>query len=200
MRDLELRGAGNLLGTDQSGSISAVGFELYCQLLKEEITRLNNINNEAEQAIDTQMRIKIHGYFPSDYVADTSLQIMLYQKCTSAKTIEELGDFEAEITDRFGAYPEPVGELLLFMSIKILAGILSIKDLALEANNTLTLTLGGESEKQAKSCSQFMAIEEAKFTLDYGEQIKLKCKIPIGEPMQQARIIMTILTTAKSMQ
>jgi len=67
----------------------------------------------------------------------------------------------------------------------------------LEAN-VLTLILGGESEKQAKACSQFMAVEEAKFTLDYGEQIKLKCKIPIGEPMQQAHLLMATLATAKN--
>ena len=199
MRDLELRGAGNLLGTDQSGSISAVGFELYCQLLKEEISRLKNIENETQEAIDTQMRIKIHGYFPSDYVADTSLQIMLYQKCTSAKSIDELGDFEAEITDRFGAYPEPVGELLLFMGIKILAGILSVKELILEKNE-LTLILGGADEKQAKACSLFMAYDDKKFALDYGAQIKLTSKIPAGDPLAQARAAMGLLAEVKRMR
>ncbi|MCL1946499.1 MAG: transcription-repair coupling factor, partial [Chitinivibrionia bacterium] len=197
MRDLELRGAGNLLGTDQSGSISAVGFELYCQLLKEEISRLKNISGEVQDAVETQMRIKIHGFFPSDYVADTSLQIMLYQKCTSAKTIDELSDFEAEITDRFGAYPEPVSELLLFMGIKIISGILSVKELILQ-ENILTLILGGTNEKQAKACSQFLAVKEANFTLDYGEKIKLKCKIPQDEPLQQAKAAMAILVKAKN--
>jgi transcription-repair coupling factor (superfamily II helicase) len=196
MRDLELRGAGNLLGTDQSGSISAVGFELYCQLLKEEIERLRNAESQTEQAVDTKMRIKIHGYFPSDYVSDTTLQIMLYQKCTSARTIEELNDFENEIADRFGAFPEPVAELLLFIGIKILSGTLSVGELILE-NNNLTLTLAGSNEKIAKICSIFMANQKAGFVVDYGvSAVKLKCKIPQADDFEQAGIVMGLLVEA----
>lgn len=198
MRDLELRGAGNLLGTDQSGSISAIGFELYCQLLKEEIERLRNAESDIEQAIDTKMRLKIHGYFPSDYVSDTSLQIMLYQKCTSAKTIDELNDFENEIADRFGAIPEQVSELLLFIGIKILAGSLNIAELSVE-NNRLKLTLGGANEKIAKVCSQFTANEKAGFVIDYGiESVKLKCKLPEADDMEQAGIVFALLSDAKT--
>lgn len=199
MRDLELRGAGNLLGTDQSGSISAVGFELYCQLLKEEIERLRNINSETEQAVDTKMRIKINGYFPSDYVSDTTLQIMLYQKCTSARTIEELTDFENEIVDRFGAFPEPVSELLLFIGIKILAGALSIAELTLQ-NNKLTLLLGGSNEKIAKICSLFMANEKAGFVVDYDvASVKLKCKLPEASEIEQAGMVFALLSDVKKL-
>jgi transcription-repair coupling factor (superfamily II helicase) len=197
MRDLELRGAGNLLGTDQSGSISAVGFELYCQLLKEEIQRLRNENLQSEKAVETKIRIKLHGYFPSDYVSDTSLQIMLYQKCTSAKTIDELNDFQNEIVDRFGAIPEPVVELLLFMGIKILAGNLSVKELVCEDEN-LILTICGSNENVQKICSQFMKIENAKFIVDYGEEIKLKIKIPESESVLQAKKVMGLLIKAKN--
>ena len=199
MRDLELRGAGNLLGTDQSGSISAVGFELYCQLLKEEIARLKSLNSESEQAVETKMRIKLQGYFPSDYISDTSLQIMLYQKCTSAKTIDELNDFENEIVDRFGAIPEPVVELLLFMGIKILAGILNVKELVLE-NDKLTLTICGSDEKVQKICSQFMRIENANFIVDYGEEIKLKTKIAQASEIEQAGMVMGLLSKAKKFE
>ena len=197
MRDLELRGAGNLLGTDQSGSISAVGFELYCQLLKEEIQRLRNENSQSEKAVETKIRIKLHGYFPSDYVSDTSLQIMLYQKCTSAKTIDELNDFQNEIVDRFGAIPEPVVELLLFMGIKILAGNLSVKELICEDEN-LILTICGNNETVQKICSQFMKIENAKFIVDYGEEIKLKTKIHESEPVLRAKMAMGLLIKAKN--
>jgi transcription-repair coupling factor (superfamily II helicase) len=198
MRDLELRGAGNLLGTDQSGSISAVGFELYCQLLKEEIKRLKNEKSESETAVETKIRIKLHGYFPSDYVSDTSLQIMLYQKCTSAKTIDELNDFQSELVDRFGALPEPVVELLLFMGIKILAGNLGVKELVCEDEN-LTFTLCGSDENVQKVCGKFMKIENAKFIVDYGEEIKLKTKIPRSEPAFQAKAVMGLLTKAKNL-
>ncbi|MDR0304343.1 MAG: transcription-repair coupling factor [Chitinispirillales bacterium] len=196
MRDLELRGAGNLLGTDQSGSISAVGFELYCQLLKEEIERLKNIENQTEQTVEPKIRIKLHGYFPSDYVSDTSLQIMLYQKCTSAKTIDELNDFQNEIVDRFGAIPEPVVELLLFIGIKILARNLSVKELVCEDEN-LTLTICGSDENVQKICSRFMKIENAEFIIDYGKEIKLKTKISQNEPVLQAKMTMGLLAKAK---
>jgi transcription-repair coupling factor (superfamily II helicase) len=197
MRDLELRGAGNLLGTDQSGSISAVGFELYCQLLKEEIARLRNVNSEIEQAVETKMSIKLHGYFPSDYISDTSLQIMLYQKCTSAKTIDELNDFENEIADRFGAIPEPVVELLLYMGIKILAGILYVKELVSE-DEKLTLTIFGSDESVQKICSQFMRVESAKFIVDYSNEIKLKTKITQDDPILRAKMILGLLAKVKN--
>jgi len=132
-------------------------------------------------------------------VSDTTLQIMLYQKCTSAKTIEELNDFENEIADRFGAFPEPVSELLLFIGIKILAGSLNVAELIL-ANNKLTLVLGGTNEKIAKVCSQFMANEKAGFVVDYGvDAVKLKCKLPEINDLEQAEIIFAMLIEAKKL-
>ncbi len=192
MRDLELRGAGNLLGTDQSGSIAQVGFELYCQLLNEEITRLRARGKEDSVAKDPEIELKLQGHFPANYIPDSNLRIQLYQRCTALAKLGELKLFSRELSDRFGALPEDVAELLLYMEIKILAKRFYIEKLSLEESK-VTLTLGGSDESVRETTARFMGLKDGNFSLKYDDKVKMITKIPDGDSQHKCSVLKNIL-------
>lgn len=119
MRDLEIRGAGNILGTEQSGHIAAVGYELYCQLLENAVRLLKRepLREHRHVAVD----LAISAYLPSEYVPPGKLKIEMYRKVSLSGTLEELTQVEAELRDRFGPLPEPVQRLVQITEVQILA-------------------------------------------------------------------------------
>ncbi len=127
MRDLEIRGAGNLLGTQQSGHIAAVGYELYCQLLESAVLSLKKM--PPRLSIDVDIALPGEAYLPSDYVPDMRLKIDLYRKMSRVTSTDELAELRSELLDRFGALPEPVQRLLAREQLKIEAAIWQISEI-----------------------------------------------------------------------
>jgi transcription-repair coupling factor (superfamily II helicase) len=128
MRDLEIRGAGNILGVQQSGHIGAVGFDLYCKLMEESIRELKGEQVEDEKEL--QVVLKIGGFIPKDYIPHTSQRLDLYQRLYAVDDEETLAELCAEISDRFGPLPEPVEKLLHLVALRVLArqlGVLKIE-------------------------------------------------------------------------
>ena len=126
-RDLEIRGAGNILGGEQSGQIAAVGFEMYTKLLEETIREMKG--ERIEEEVQTSMSLGIDIYIPRDYIADESLRMTFYKKIASAASDERLDQIRSEMRDRFGALPANVESLLQFVRVKHFAqrvGVLSI--------------------------------------------------------------------------
>jgi transcription-repair coupling factor (superfamily II helicase) len=130
MRDLEIRGAGNLLGTQQSGHIAAVGYELYCQLLESAVLSLKKL--PPKLSIDVDIALPGEAYLPTDYVPDMRLKIDLYRKLSRVTSTEELEELRDELLDRFGALPEPAQRLLAREKLKIDAAIWQIAEIYLE--------------------------------------------------------------------
>ncbi len=130
MRDLEIRGAGNLLGTQQSGHIAAVGYELYCQLLENAV----NILQKRPPKVRLEVEIALPGdaYLPPDYVDDMRLKIDLYRRLTRVSRYEELDDFRTELLDRFGEPPPPVERLLELTGLKMDAATWRISAIYIE--------------------------------------------------------------------
>ena len=126
-RDLEIRGAGNLLGAEQSGHISAVGYDLYAQLIQETIRELKGEPEEAE--VDPTIRLRAEGLIPEPYVPDAALRLNLYKRLAAVREPERLTDFAAELADRFGPVPPEVGWLLRVMELKIQARALRIREI-----------------------------------------------------------------------
>ncbi|MDN4593476.1 transcription-repair coupling factor [Polycladomyces subterraneus] len=120
MRDLAIRGAGNLLGAEQHGHIASVGFELYSQMLKEAIAELQGTEQQ-EQPLEPQIELNADAYLPSDYIPDEKQKIELYKKIRAIHTLEEARDLEEEIEDRFGDLPQPVQTLLRIARIRAYA-------------------------------------------------------------------------------
>lgn len=124
LRDLEIRGAGNLLGMQQSGSIDAVGFDLYQQLVQEAILELKQEVMEEKQekplTVDCVVDVEDDIYFPEEYVADESLRVNLYRRLSTLQTIDEIGAFVEEMLDRFGPLPQQGEKLLKVAEVRIL--------------------------------------------------------------------------------
>ena len=129
MKDLEIRGAGNLLGVKQSGHIAALGFDLYCQLLAEAVEQLkakqtgearkSAIVGEAKELPSIVLPLDAH--IPEEYVPNLGTRLSLYHRLARVEHIEEVEDMARELEDRFGPLPKPVDNLLYIVKIKILA-------------------------------------------------------------------------------
>jgi transcription-repair coupling factor (superfamily II helicase) len=123
--DLELRGAGDLLGARQAGQIAAVGFELYTELLEETVQELQGQVHEAR--IDPEVRLGLSAYLPERYVADPNQRLVLYRRMAAAVDEDELYTVGDELRDRFGALPAPVQLLLEVMKLRVLMRALRIE-------------------------------------------------------------------------
>jgi len=117
--DLEIRGAGNLLGIEQSGNLGAVGYETYMQLLEEAIQELRG--GVREIPIDPEIRLRVAARLPDDYVADVSQRLVLYKRLAGAADEEELSRIRDEILDRYGPLPPETENLLDVIRVKIAA-------------------------------------------------------------------------------
>jgi len=115
--DLEIRGAGDLLGKDQSGHLAAVGVDMYFELLEESMRDLRGQTKKVE--IEPEISMKIAASFPPDYLPDVSERVLLYRRLSSVEHEESIADIETEIRDRFGELPEEVFNLLGLMKIKL---------------------------------------------------------------------------------
>ncbi len=114
--DLEIRGAGNLLGPDQSGQIAAVGFDLYSQLLDEAVRELRG--EPPQEIIDPDVNLPVPAFIPDDYVPDIHLRLMFYKRFSDVHGDDELSDLRGEMQDRFGDIPLEVDNLSEVMAIK----------------------------------------------------------------------------------
>ncbi|HEY1600583.1 MAG TPA: transcription-repair coupling factor [Pirellulales bacterium] len=130
MRDLEIRGAGNILGTEQSGHITAVGYELYCELLEQAVRKLKKL--PLRKILDVNIDLPGEAYIPRRYVPDMRLKIDLYRRLGRVGSLEELADLSAELTDRFGPHPDQVGRLMSLVELRLLAQRWAIESFHLE--------------------------------------------------------------------
>ncbi|MCZ0755786.1 transcription-repair coupling factor [Anoxybacillus sp. J5B_2022] len=129
MRDLSIRGAGNILGAEQHGFIDSVGFDLYSQMLKEAIEKRRGIPQE-EKPVEVEIDIEVDAYIPDTYIHDELQKINMYKRFKAISTLEELEELREEMLDRFGEYPDEVDYLFQIAEMKVYAkqnGVESIK-------------------------------------------------------------------------
>lgn len=141
MRDMEIRGTGNLLGKEQHGTMNSIGFELYCKMLEEAVEEMHGQVKE-EEAREAEIQWRVSAYLPPEYVPVESQRVMLYKRVAEARTPEELDDIAAEVRDRYGdvareaadgtgamneELPEPVDNLFLIARMRLLAKRLDIR-------------------------------------------------------------------------
>lgn len=133
--DLEIRGAGNILGDEQSGHIAAIGYDMYLQLLNEAIQELKN----EERVLDFEPEIKLNitAKVPSSYIEDKHLRLILYKEISSANSQDDLTNIHDSWLDRFGTFPEEVKNLFAFMRIKAFAKKLLIQTVKENANGII---------------------------------------------------------------
>ncbi len=130
MRDLEIRGAGNILGTEQSGNIAAVGYELYCQLLENAVRTLK------KQPLRYQTHVKIElpvsAFLPDRYIPEQKLKIEIYRRLSQANSLQRLTELEEELRDRFGPVPSPAKRMLRLRELNLRALCWKIENIHLE--------------------------------------------------------------------
>jgi transcription-repair coupling factor (superfamily II helicase) len=132
LKDLEIRGAGNLLGGEQSGHIQGVGFDLYIRLVGEAVA---NFRGEAEEkAAEMKIELPINAHLPHDYVPGERLRLEAYRKLAGAGTNEAIDGVVEELTDRYGELPQPVANLIAVARFKVSAREAGLTDVALQGN------------------------------------------------------------------
>ncbi len=169
--DLELRGAGDLLGARQAGQINAVGFELYTELLEETVRELQGQAHEAR--IDPEVRLGLSAYLPEDYVADPNQRLVLYRRMAAAQDEEELYAAGDELRDRFGDLPEPAQLLLEVMRLRVLMKQLRIEQAEYDGHQ-LVLAFPPTTRVTPEQIMQLLARPERyRFSPDYRLSVRL---------------------------
>ncbi len=176
MRDLSIRGAGNLLGAQQHGFIDSVGFDLYSQMLKEAIEERRG-DLKAEQKATVEIDLEIDAYIPDTYIKDGHQKIEMYKRFRGIQMVEDIEELQAEMLDRFGEYPEEVDFLFQVAEMKVYA-----------------LLSGVEVIKQVKQEVTILVNEQASSTIDGQKVFAISSKYPriIGLGMEGKKLKMTI--------
>ncbi len=169
--DLELRGAGNLLGRDQSGHIAAVGFEMYCRLLERAVAE---VKGQADRgAADPEVRLPVAGFLPEGYVPELDQRLDLYARLSRAEGEEDLTRLEAEMEDRFGPLPPEVESLLSLLLLK--QRLRALKAISIEcAGAQVTLTLAAEHPLNAQRLARLTLSRPEEMALTPEGALKLR--------------------------
>ena len=146
MRDLEIRGAGNIIGIEQHGHIEAVGYEMFCRLLEIAVRKARN--EPVTVYKDVNINLNLDSYLPGDYVPDTRLKMEIYRKINRLSSISEVREMEKELVDRFGPIPHAVKNLLDETEVRISAQASNIRSLK-RINGSIIFHI--ESLKEAES-------------------------------------------------
>ena len=161
MKDLEIRGAGNLLGVEQSGYIAAVGFDLYCRLLAEAVEELRQERAAGEmermpQSSIPTIALPLAAYIPEEYISALNTRLVFYQRLAAAKLTKEIDDIAMEMIDRFGPIPQPVKDLMYVVEIKQFATAAMVESISME-DRQIVLNFNG-----AKKLGELSLIQDFK--------------------------------------
>ncbi len=167
MRDLAIRGAGNILGKQQHGFIDSVGYDLYSAMLNEAVAKKRG--KKKTQRADAEVELGVEAYLPDDYVNDQRQKIELYKTIRQAQSDEELLDIQGDLIDRFGDYPAAVGNLLLISKIKQHADLAMIAQVKRQRDNIL-ITFTKVESHLIKAPTIIKLLAKTKFKATLGEQ------------------------------
>ncbi|HEY1087640.1 MAG TPA: TRCF domain-containing protein, partial [Archangium sp.] len=170
--DLEIRGAGSLLGKEQSGSIEAVGFELYAQLLEEAIAEVRG--EPTREQIEPDVNLPLAAYLPETYVPDVHQRLVLYKRYSQAQTADELEDLRIECIDRFGDAPDELTALQDVMLLKLELRRLALRQLD-GGPGRIVVTLGAEARLDGHKLARM--VERSKGLYRLTPDLKLVAKL-----------------------
>jgi transcription-repair coupling factor (superfamily II helicase) len=163
MKDMEIRGAGNLLGREQSGDIFSVGFDLYLHLLDEAIKRLEDENYEGEP--ETLLELEYSGFIPDTYIDSAQEKMEVYKKIASVREKDELERVYAEMLDRFGPLPDEAASLLSLAEIRIICREIAVSSLR-ERGGLVRVEFGRVSRVNVERLIRLMKESAGKVKLD----------------------------------
>lgn len=179
MRDLSIRGAGNLLGAQQHGFIDAVGFDMYSQMLSEAVARKQGKNQQIEKT-SVEIDLSVDAYLPESYVSDQRQKIEIYKRIRELDSQEMLEELEADLLDRFGEYPEEVAHLLTIGQIKM-DGDRALLEMIRKQQQTIVFKLSKVGTKRYTVEQLFEALTATKLKAGLGvekEQMMIRLTLP----------------------
>ena len=168
MRDLEIRGAGNLLGSAQSGFITSVGFDTYCQLLAEAIAARKGEQAALEEQREAVIDVKIDAYVPNDYIPQVSQKIAVYQQLAKSRTLADVEEIDAGVRDRFGPLPQPLQNLIEITKLRTIALQKHVTRVVVDEKR-LTLGVGSSFALQPSAISRFQSATKNRFRFADGK-------------------------------
>lgn len=185
MRDLSIRGAGNLLGAQQHGFIDAVGFDMYSQMLSEAVDRKQGKNTQVERT-SVEINLGVDAYIPGTYIEDERQKIEIYKRIRELESIEMLDEVEADLVDRFGDYPDEVANLLNIGQIKM-DGDRALVESIQKRQQQIIFTLSKVGTKAYKVEQLFEALSATKMKATLGvEKDHMVIKLVVEKTMDEA--------------
>ncbi len=182
IRDLEIRGAGNLLGKEQSGNVLAVGFELYSKILKEAVLHLKGEEVALEETVDPEVKLGINAFIPEWYIPDISERLVLYQRLSGVRSNEEMNELTSEIEDRFGPIGREVFDLIELMRFRSLLRHYGVVRAELK-NMSLSLSLSSRARVDAEKIFALVSREPQR--IKFGRNLTISINFPIlNEPAE----------------
>jgi transcription-repair coupling factor (superfamily II helicase) len=188
MRDLEIRGAGNILGAEQHGHMASVGFDMYCRLIDEEVRRLNG-QTVAKEKEEVAIDVLCSAYLPEDYVGDGDIKIAVYKKIAEINSEEEMKEYLNELEDRFGSVPDPVYHLFLVIRLKLLAERLGIVAVS-QKKNAFSLVFDGLNNVGSESISRLVQTFGRRFAFAMNDHLEMKVKT---EPLSPEKALLYMI-------
>jgi transcription-repair coupling factor (superfamily II helicase) len=189
MRDLEIRGAGNLLGAAQSGFIGAVGFETYCELLAEAIAAKKGEQAAAPQRREAVIDVKLDAFIPNDYVPQVSQKIAAYQQLANARSEAEVDEIAAGLRDRFGALPQPLANLVEVTKLRTIALQKGVTRVVIDERRLL-LGVGSAFEIAPTAIPKLQSLTKNKFRFGEG---KITIDLPDRKPVEHLPLLRALL-------
>ena len=189
MRDLEIRGAGNLLGAAQSGFIGAVGFETYCELLAEAIAARKGSASGLPERREAVIDVKLDAYIPNDYIPQVSQKIAAYQQLANARSEAEVDELAEGLEDRFGTLPEPLANLVDVTKLRTTAIGKGVTRVIVD-NTRLTLGVGSGFAIAPGAIPQLQSLTKNKFRFGDG---KISIDLPDRKPVEHLPLLRALL-------
>ncbi|MBI3067007.1 MAG: transcription-repair coupling factor [Deltaproteobacteria bacterium] len=162
LHDLEIRGAGNLLGEQQSGQIAAIGFELYTEMMEHAVRELKG--EAVAPEVEPEIRLGIPAYFPNDYIPDANQRLLFYKRLASLAKPEELEEIKAELKDRFGPYGQTVENLFLVMELRRVLKIFLVQQIS-ASDGRVYLLFHAESPVKVEKLLELIKTQKNRFRL-----------------------------------
>lgn len=187
MRDLSIRGAGNLLGKQQHGFINSVGFDLYTQMLNDAVKKRKQ--PQAQAKTDAELNLDVEAYLPSDYIEDGRQKIELYKRIRQIENQAQLEEIQSDLIDRFGDYPKPVANLLQVAQVKLYADRLLLKRIRRQGQKLqLDFTQAGTAKISGEGLFAALSVikEHANVKLAADQSYQLQVTLP--KPLPKTKV------------
>lgn len=195
LRDLEIRGAGNMLGAEQHGHMEAVGYDMYCRLLEEEVNQLNG--EEVQESFETSIDLNINAFIPDFYIKNQEQRMELYKKIATISSQEDYFDIQEELEDRFGTMPKSVQTLLEVVWLKAQAHKLDILSIVQKQDNII-VTFKNNANIDPLRLTELITSEKTKYLFTSGANPYLTIKMKRGENESPLAYIKNLLHALKA--